>query len=886
MSRAPLPPINFRALAEALLSRASELVPQWLPGGKTIGHEYFCGDLTGGPGSSVAVNLTNGRWGEFNGDQTGGDLLSLYAAIHELEMGQAALRVAKEEGLESVAGIVMGQSGDSPPLPPRPPKPPALPAKRDDREKWVPQLLVPSIAPKPTFYHPARRAEDILNKAEYRVDGHLLGYVVRFRTSDGGKEDIPYTWCVSETDGSAAWRWKTWPEPQRPLYYPGGQHPNGRTVIVVEGEIKADVLQALLDQGAPGVYCVVSWPGGSKAWPKAFWEWIKGCTVLLWPDCDSLREKLSRKEVEALNGDSEAIERAKEAKPFQPYEKQPGLAAMRGLGPHLRDVHGCTASMLPCEQPGVRPHGWDAKDAIQDDGWDFDRVLQFFGQATLMVEAAPPAPAGPPSSKEKGKKTDAGGDKGSEDDSELPWWLRMFINPNTGLVQMSRKTVITCLRNAPDLVDCLGFNELSGEVTARNAWPWRSEPGPVVDNDDLRLGDWISVKYKVPGAARAALTEAIHTVADSNPYHPVRDYLQGLQWDGKERLEKWLIHVLRIDHELLRNGDGKEIAPNPNRLRYLQMISKFWLIGMVARIMKPGCKFDYSLVIEGLTGRRKSTLLEVMAGKAYYSDTHFDIGGNKDGFDQLQGLWLYELSEMSALRKADSESVKAFFSSSSDRYRSSYGRYVQNHPRQCVIGCTTNKRQYLYDTTGNRRFWPVWVDQPIRIEWFVKWRDQLYAEALAKFRAGEAFAPTLEEEEKYFIPEQELRLVETGVQSELMRLLTREGTAGDSGGTTTQLNELTPFVTMSQLVRALGTDVGKSTTVLENQIRGWLEAQGWERARAGTGNPRPWGWRRPKGWPFPVPEDEQTESGPHGPGNDDDRHAQAVSAEDDDDLPI
>lgn len=883
MSRAPLPPINFKALAEALLAIADRLVPQWLPGGKTVGHEYFCGDLTGGPGSSVAVNLKNGRWGEFNGDEVGGDLLSLYAAINELSPAQAALQVAREEGLESVAGIVSvaGGGGAKSPPPPRPPSPPASPPPKDDRERWTPQMLVPPTAPRATFYHPHRRHEDILHTAAYMVDGHLLGYVVRFRTSEGGKETLPYTWCVSDRDGSAKWVWKTWAEPGRPLYYPGGEHPKGRTVIVVEGEIKAEVLQALLDHGAPGVYCVVSWPGGSKVWAKASWAWIEGSTVLLWPDCDSLREKLSKKELEALGSDSDAIELAKKAKPFLPREKQPGLAAMLGLGPLLRDTHGCTVSMLPCEPPGVRPSGWDARDAIEVDGWDFDRVIDFFGQATLLLTTPPTPPeARVTGSKEKKPKSEAknSDDDGGGDGDGLPWWLEMFRNPHTGLIAMSRKTVITCLRNDEELQECLGLNQLSGEVTAVQAWPWREKPGPVGDTDDLRLGDWISVKYKVPGAGRAALTEAIHTVADERPYHPVQQYLEGLQHDGRPRSRKWLMHACQIDPATL----------TPQRREYLELVSEFWLIGMVARIFQPGCKFDYSLVLEGLTGRRKSTFLQAMAGKTYYSDTHFDIGGNKDGFDQLQGLWLYELSEMSALRKADSESVKAFFSSESDRYRSSYGRYVQNHPRQCVIGCSTNKRQYLYDTTGNRRFWPLWIDLPIRIEWFLKWRDQLFAEAVALYRTGARYAPTLEEEQRLFVPEQELRLVETGVQSELLRLLTRQGTKDEgAAGASSQLTENTSFVTISQLVRALGTDVGKSTTMLESQIRSWLEAQGWKYGRLGKAlesGVRPWGYKRPEGWPAPAPGDESGDTGPRGP--EDGGHAQAANYEGDDDLPI
>ncbi len=875
MSRAPLPPINFEALCRALLDRADELVERWLPGGVKRGDEYVCGSLSGGKGESCSINLRKGKWADFSTDARGGDLLSLYAAINDLAMGEAAKRVALEEGLEDVAGIVRGLPPGTPPPPPRPPATPPPPSSDPDKEEWIPQPMVPPHATEPTFWHWHRQKGDIVHKAAYRVDGVLLGYVVRFRTSDGGKDTLPHTWCISERDGGGAWKWKTWAEP-RPLYYPGGQHPGQRTVVLVEGEVKAETLQQLLDADAPGVYCVTSWAGGSKAWKKAAWRWLQGATVLLWPDCDSKREQLTKAELKACADDA-AIEAAKAAKPFLPEDKQPGVAAMRGIGSLLR-AYSCNVSMLQVPKPGVVVDGWDCGDAIKTDGWDFARVVEFFGTATPLSDEStvdlPTKKAG--GSEAKAAKGDAGENDEAETGSGLPWWLDNFYNKKLGFVMMSRKTIISCLRNDPQLEPCLGFNELTGAFCTVAPWPWREEAAPLNDTDDLRLGDWISTTYRVPGVARGALTEAMHTVADERKFHPVREYLDGLVHDGKPRAEKWLMYVLQIDPETLE----------PRRLEYLKRIGKWWLMGMVARVYRPGCKFDYSLVLEGKTGRRKSTLLEVMAGRRpYYSDTHFDIGGNKDGFEQLQGLWLYELSEMSALRKADSESVKAFFSSSSDRYRSSYGRYVQDHPRQCVIGCTTNKRQYLYDTTGNRRFWPVWVDLPIRIEWFEKWRDQLFAEAVALFRSGERFAPTLEEEEMYFVPEQELRLVETGVQAELLRLLTREGVDKGDPASSTQLSEHTTFVTMSQLVKALGTDVGKSTAQLESQIRSWLEANGWENGRSGTGA-RPRGWKRPQGWP-PAPPEEQGPSDPQGPTDDDNgRHAPAATTEGEDDLPI
>jgi len=214
---------------------------------------------------------------------------------------------------------------------------------------------------------------------------------------------------------------------------------------------------------------------------------------------------------------------------------------------------------------------------------------------------------------------------------------------------------------------------------------------------------------------------------------------------------------------------------------------------------------------------------------------------------------------LTALRRADSEQVKQFFSSQKDRFRGAYGRYVQDHPRQLVIFCSTNKKQYLYDTTGNRRFWPFWIAQAINLTWLRKWREQLFAEAMALYVAGERIYPSLEEEELYFVPEQDNRLVETSVQSMLYELLTRDGAGSKEGKATLELNKLTEFVTIDKLVVALGTDPGKASTMLESQIRGWLEAQGWEYGREKTGARRR-GFKRPKVWPPEIKDDTDADA--------------------------
>ena len=434
-------------------------------------------------------------------------------------------------------------------------------------------------------------------------------------------------------------------------------------------------------------------------------------------------------------------------------------------------------------------------------------------------------------------------------------------------IGVTRKLLITALRKSPLLKDCLGFNELTGVPSTRVAFPWRAKPGPLADQDDLALGDWLSETYHLKSASRAALAEAVDTVADSRRFHPVRDWLRGLEHDGKPRIEKWLIHVLGLDPATLP----------PKLKRYLELVGRYMLLGLVARVMKPGCKFDYSPVLEGPGGIGKSTFIKRLVGEEFFSDTHFDIGQGKDGMEQFCGKWAYELSELTALRRADSEQVKQFFSSQSDRFRGAYGRFVQEHPRQLVIFCSTNKKQYLYDTTGNRRFWPFWISKAINLGWIDKWRDQLFAEAFALFESGAQIYPSLEEEDLYFVPEQEKRLVETSVQSRLYELLTREGAAGGEGKTTLELNQLTAFVTIDKLVIALGTDPGKASTLLEGQIRGWLEMQGWDYGRESTGARRR-GFMRPAVWPPVIDEDE----GAPAP----DRPTQADYQEGDDDEPF
>lgn len=846
--RDELPPIQYAALADALLPMADTLVPLWLSGGARHGHEWVCGNLAGGKGSSCSVNLTTGQWSDFAGEEKGRDLLSLYAAIQDMTMAKAAVQLARELGLESVAGLVKTAAGA--PVQPLANPRPAPVARVAVKEGWSTVRPVPGYAPPPTFKHFDRKPEALMHTAEYRLGEELYGYVVRFRTSDGGKDTIPYTYCLSARDGAAKWHWKQWDEP-RPLYLPGFALPGGRTVVLVEGEVKAEVLQQLLDAVTPGIYCVVSWPGGSKAWQKADWAWLTGCTVLLWPDCDAQREMLTKAEREQVKHDEDAKVALQLSKPLLAEAKQPGMKAMLGIGALLRDTHGGTVSMLPIPKPGEKVSGWDCKDAIQTDGWTGEDVLAFFGRAQpLLADAGAAAEPEAKAPAEKNSRSPVGtegrADAGfaAQDEDELvqcggrkvPRWLSFYWDGEKQRWNISRKAVIAALERDPNLRDVVAFNELTNSVQCRRAWPWpHARAGEVKGADGLLLGKYLTDTYGLPSVSKAALEEAVQTVAYTERYHPIREWMVGLQWDEKPRVDNWLVHALGETPESL----------NPAMLEYLRLVGRFWLLGMVNRVMEPGCKFDYCPVLEGAGGLRKSTLVEVLGGSQFFADTPFDMSRGKEAQEQVQGIWIYEIAELSALSKADVNAIKAFISSKVDRYRVAYGTTVESFPRQCVLVGTTNDDQYLRDRTGNRRWWPVPVRKQINTEWVAKYRTQLFAEAFALYLQGTVYAPTQEQEQRLFKPMQDSRLIETAVESRLMLLLTRE----DVGAGGSPIHAGASFVTIDQLVVALGSDVAKSSAALENQIRGWLKQQGWTHGKKQISGVRLPGYHCPDVWP-------------------------------------
>ena len=209
--------------------------------------------------------------------------------------------------------------------------------------------------------------------------------------------------------------------------------------------------------------------------------------------------------------------------------------------------------------------------------------------------------------------------------------------------------------------------------------------------------------------------------ARRNLFHPVKDYLDNLKWDGKPRLDQWLITY----------ANAKDTA-------YVRAVSAIPLIAAVRRVREPGCKFDEMLILEGAQGIDKSRALETLAIRSeWFSD---DLPLNADGkrvIEQTRGRWIVEAAELSGMRKADIEHLKAALSRQADRARLAFARQTTEKRREFIVVGTTNNDRYLKDLSGNRRFWPVAVEG-FDIERLRRDRDQLWAEAAAREAGGES----------------------------------------------------------------------------------------------------------------------------------------------------
>jgi predicted P-loop ATPase len=394
--------------------------------------------------------------------------------------------------------------------------------------------------------------------------------------------------------------------------------------------------------------------------------------------------------------------------------------------------------------------------------------------------------------------------------NRLEDWKSELVLNQYGLPKPILANAIATLRHAFEWKGVLGFDDFAIAATMLKPAPW---PGAAAgakwtDHEDRLAADWLQRNEIIVPVETAG--QAVQVVAKDHRFHPVREYLHSLVWDGKPRIADWLTRYLSVE-------------PSD----YTSAVGERWLISGVARVEKPGAKADCCLILEGPQGILKSTALRKLFGDRWFTD---DIGelGSKDAALQTQGVWLVELGELDSMTGVEVSKVKVFMSRSTDRFRPPYGRRPIESPRQCIFAGSVNHSDYLRDETGGRRFWPVACGKKILLDDLEADRDQLWAETLIRYEDGSPWWLDSQELNQAAEAEQDDRYDEDPWQERI-----------------SDYTEDLRSVSIPQILeKCIEKDVDLWTKVDKNRIGRCLRAMKWERYRDRDGEKREWRWRR------------------------------------------
>jgi predicted P-loop ATPase len=327
-------------------------------------------------------------------------------------------------------------------------------------------------------------------------------------------------------------------------------------------------------------------------------------------------------------------------------------------------------------------------------------------------------------------------------------WVDGLTYNKQGRIEGNLSNFTLLLRHSPEWKGVLGYSEFSGNVIIRRSPPWGYEPADTVwtRQHTTKACVWF-LQNDAATASKEVVINAVEAVAREQSFHPVRDYFDSLVWDGVARLDRWLPTYFHTEDS-----------------EYVRAVGPRWLISAVARIYKPGCKVDHTLVLEGPQGRaRKSSMVRALVPKKEWFTDQLSNVTNKDALMQVAGVLVIELAEMEVVTRASSSAMKRFLTHDVDRFRPPYGRELIKWPRQCVFIGTMNPvpgEGYLKDPTGARRFWPVkCVGQLYErdIAKLEEERHQLWAEAVHRYKAGKKWWLETPELEALATAEQEKR---------------------------------------------------------------------------------------------------------------------------------
>jgi predicted P-loop ATPase len=392
-------------------------------------------------------------------------------------------------------------------------------------------------------------------------------------------------------------------------------------------------------------------------------------------------------------------------------------------------------------------------------------------------------------------------------------WLKSAptVRDTAGRLVANVANALTALRHDPELRGLFRYDEmqrgavLMGEIPgAKNEGPY---PKHFADYHATAIQEHLQ-RSGLPRIGKETIHQAVDAVGREHSFHPVRDYLNGLTWDGERRLDEFLTYYL-----------GAEPSG------YNHEIGLMFMVSMAKRIFEPGCQADYALVLEGAQGTFKSSACKILGGD-YFSDSLPTLRfGDQAASAHLRGKWIIEIGELSAFKGADASALKQFITRRDEQFRPAFGRREVHEPRQCVFIGTTNEKTYLTDPTGGRRFWPVATGH-IRLDELARHRDQLFAEAVAHYREGVKTYPDRDFEARYIKPAQAARMVEDPMREAI------EGYLETSGKTS---------VLTSDIAReALNVKTERIETRMLRAITDVLTALGWQKSEKMVNGYKPW----------------------------------------------
>ena len=387
-------------------------------------------------------------------------------------------------------------------------------------------------------------------------------------------------------------------------------------------------------------------------------------------------------------------------------------------------------------------------------------------------------------------------------------WEKQFARTAKGVIKPTLDNVALILSNAEPLVGVIAYNDFAHHIVATCDSP-AGPKGRWTDDHDLRLTRWVQAsKWKVE-ASHSLVGTAVQSVAAVQRIHPLRERLNALKWDRVGRIDRWTTAYLGAEDTAVHRAFGTT-----------------WMIAAVARAFVPGFKTDTALILEGAQGAGKSTALNILS-LGFFSDELADIG-SKDAALQVHGAWIIEIAELDALSKAEVGLVKSFLARTTDRFRPPYGRHVVEMPRQCVFAGTVNHGDWLTDETGGRRFLPILV-RHVDLPSLRRDVDQLWAEAVARYRAGE------------------LSYVPNGELNDDIQLHTSQRFRVDAWH-----DEAASYVqgrgtiTVGQCLDALHVDLGRRTQSDQTRVARILKFLGWERRKYRLGKLTKWHYVEPR----------------------------------------